>query len=285
MAKYTPQPGLFDDDAEYRAFVEKFKPKKTTDDCYTPPAVYDALLKWFRENLPLFPPGANVLRPFWPGADFRALTYGENDVVVDNPPFSILAKIVDFYLAHRIPFLLFAPHLTLFGLVGPRKGVTALVAGANLIYANGAKVSTSFVTNMDDPETMFRTVPDLKLLVEEASKSSLEPAREVVPKAWPPELVSASLLGKVVVPGVEWIVQRRHCRFVRKLQNSKHGVFGGGFLLSRSATAERTAVERVAAERAAAERAAIERGAAERAAAERVELSESEKKTVRELGR
>ena len=28
---------------EYNAFVEKFEPKKTTDDCYTPPAVYDAV--------------------------------------------------------------------------------------------------------------------------------------------------------------------------------------------------------------------------------------------------
>lgn len=26
---------------EYEAFVDKFKPKKTTDDCYTPPDVYD----------------------------------------------------------------------------------------------------------------------------------------------------------------------------------------------------------------------------------------------------
>ena len=35
------QKGLFDD---YDGFVEKFKPKKTTDDCYTPPAVYDLSL-------------------------------------------------------------------------------------------------------------------------------------------------------------------------------------------------------------------------------------------------
>ena len=27
----------------YEGFVEKFKPKLTTDDCYTPPAVYDAV--------------------------------------------------------------------------------------------------------------------------------------------------------------------------------------------------------------------------------------------------
>lgn len=28
---------------EYEAFVDKFKPKKTTDDCYTPPDVYDTV--------------------------------------------------------------------------------------------------------------------------------------------------------------------------------------------------------------------------------------------------
>ena len=30
----------FDD---YKGFVNKFKPKKTTDDCYTPAIVYDAI--------------------------------------------------------------------------------------------------------------------------------------------------------------------------------------------------------------------------------------------------
>lgn len=28
---------------EYKKFVDKFKPKKTTDDCYTPELVYDAV--------------------------------------------------------------------------------------------------------------------------------------------------------------------------------------------------------------------------------------------------
>lgn len=30
----------------YEEFVEKFKPKKTTDDCMTPPLVYDAVKDW-----------------------------------------------------------------------------------------------------------------------------------------------------------------------------------------------------------------------------------------------
>ena len=35
---------------EYKAFVEKFKPKKTTDDCYTPDNVYEAVLEWVCER-------------------------------------------------------------------------------------------------------------------------------------------------------------------------------------------------------------------------------------------
>ena len=30
----------------YEEFVEKFKPKKTTDDCYTPPSVYAVIKDW-----------------------------------------------------------------------------------------------------------------------------------------------------------------------------------------------------------------------------------------------
>lgn len=30
----------------YEKFVEKFKPAKTTDDCYTPNSVYNAVKSW-----------------------------------------------------------------------------------------------------------------------------------------------------------------------------------------------------------------------------------------------
>ena len=32
-----------DTDTKYQKFVDKFKPKKTTDDCYTPPNIYEAV--------------------------------------------------------------------------------------------------------------------------------------------------------------------------------------------------------------------------------------------------
>ena len=37
---------LFPDNPEYDTFVAKFEPKKTTDDCYTPPLVYEAVKNW-----------------------------------------------------------------------------------------------------------------------------------------------------------------------------------------------------------------------------------------------
>ena len=42
------------ENAEYEAFVEKFKPKKTTDDCYTPPEVYEAVADFVAEERPIY---------------------------------------------------------------------------------------------------------------------------------------------------------------------------------------------------------------------------------------
>ena len=66
-------------------------------------------------------------------------------VVIDNPPFSIIAQIVRFYLKRGIKFFLFAPHLTLFS---ADLDCTRIVCGAAIVYENGAKVNTSFLSNM-----------------------------------------------------------------------------------------------------------------------------------------
>lgn len=134
------QKGLFND---YEGFVEKFKPKKTTDDCYTPPAVYDYVLQYVADHCDI--DGMTVVRPFYPGGDYESLVYPDNCVVIDNPPFSIIAQIVRFYLKRGIKFFLFAPHLTLFS---ADLDCTRIVCGAAIVYENGAKVNTSFLSNM-----------------------------------------------------------------------------------------------------------------------------------------
>lgn len=125
----------------YEEFVEKFKPKCTTDDCYTPPEIYEVVLNWAKKHLPI--EGREVVRPFYPGGDYQAYNYPENCVVIDNPPFSIFAKICDWYNEHGISFLLFAP-----GLTSIRDGYTFIGACAPITYENGANVNTSFVTNI-----------------------------------------------------------------------------------------------------------------------------------------
>lgn len=55
---------------EYADFVDNFKPKKTTDDCYTPANIYDAVADWVSNEY-----GADrscFVRPFYPGGDYRA---------------------------------------------------------------------------------------------------------------------------------------------------------------------------------------------------------------------
>ena len=54
---------------DYEAFVEKFKPKKTTDDCYTPDNVYDAVAGWVENEYGLS--RDSFVRPFYPGGDFE----------------------------------------------------------------------------------------------------------------------------------------------------------------------------------------------------------------------
>ena len=75
---------------EYDAFVDKFETELTTDDCYTPSKVYDAVLDFVKANIPAAE-GRKVIRPFYPGGDFENEKYPEGCMVVDNPPFSILS--------------------------------------------------------------------------------------------------------------------------------------------------------------------------------------------------
>ncbi len=128
---------------DYEGFVEKFKPKKTTDDCYTPPEVYEVIKDWVCNRYGINP--EIIVRPFYPGGDFENFNYPEGCLVLDNPPFSILAKIKRFYLEKGIKFFLFAPSLTLFSSPDLVKRICHIGVGADIVYENGAVVKTSFV--------------------------------------------------------------------------------------------------------------------------------------------
>ena len=106
---------LSDDDEEYQEFLKKFEAKKTTDDCYTPDNIYDAVRDWVAEKYEIG--SAAIVRPFYPGGDYKSEKYPFGCVVIDNPPFSIISEICEWYTSKRINFFLFAPTLTLLGIM------------------------------------------------------------------------------------------------------------------------------------------------------------------------
>lgn len=155
MDKFEQQ-SLFDDNPAYKDFTDKFKPKLTTDDCYTPPEVYDAVRDWVCAEYGIDPAG--IVRPFYPGGDYERHEYPDGCTVLDNPPFSILTKICEFYLQHGIRFFLFAPGLTAFSSRNVVMRTTHIVCEAKITYANGAIVGTAFVTNLGG-DVIARTAP------------------------------------------------------------------------------------------------------------------------------
>ena len=60
---------------DYDGFVSKFQRKKTTDDCMTPPAVYDVALQWIRTHCREELRGFTPVRPFWPDTEYTQFSY------------------------------------------------------------------------------------------------------------------------------------------------------------------------------------------------------------------
>ena len=221
---------------DYADFVEKFKPKKTTDDCYTPPEIYDAVLEYVGKHYDLA--NKQIVRPFYPNGDFERFDYTDNAVVIDNPPFSIITKIARFYTTRNIPFFIFAPHLTLFS-----GGVdcTHLVCGATIRYENGAIVNTSFMSNLFGDVSILacsELYSKIKFLQEEKAN---------LPKyAYPPNLITVCQIDKIVRAGCELQIMKNeiaHCRGLDSQKRAGKGVFGAGFLISDNAAAQAQAAQ------------------------------------------
>lgn len=145
----------FETTEEYEDLIERHSAKLTTDDCYTPPLVYEAVADYVAEKYGL--DKRNFVRPFKPNGDYQNENYKSTDIVVDNPPFSIMAEILRFYNETGIKYFLFAPHLTMIG--GCSGKCAAIVCGVTVVYDNGARIRTSFLTNLES--CAIRSAPKL----------------------------------------------------------------------------------------------------------------------------
>jgi len=263
---------LSDDDEEYQEFLKKFEAKKTTDDCYTPDNIYDAVRDWAAEKYEIG--NAAIVRPFYPGGDYKSEKYPSGCVVIDNPPFSIISEICEWYTSKKINFFLFAPTLTLLGIM--RGSANYVACGCGVVYENGASVNTSFVTNMGGNKIV--AAADLREILDDENKKNLKKLHRELPKySYPDEVLTATMLCYMAAHGVSLEISERDAHFIRALDAQKvsgKGLFGSGFLLS----------EKAAAEKAAAEKAAAEKAAAEKVNTNIWELSEREWKIIRGLG-
>lgn len=251
---------------DYEKFISKFKTAKTTDDCYTPQPIYEAVVDYVFEKAQL-PEDTVIVRPFRPGGDYTAEEYPEGSVVIDNPPFSIISKILRFYVGRGIKFFLFSPALTLFSSTASAY-CTKIVCGVSVTYANNATVSTSFLTNIYGDNAIICD-NELYRRIKEIDDRLKAKAKNELPKiTYPDNVVTSALLHKIT----------KHMTFVIPAEEIKHlrsaggiNIFGGGYLLSSKAAAERAAAERAAAE------------AIEKAMAIQVKLTPQELRMIDEL--
>lgn len=254
----------------YEKFVEKFKPKKTTDDCYTPPEIYEVVKSWVCEHYSVDP--VQIIRPFYPGGDYQNEKYAENTIVLDNPPFSILAQICEFYLEKNIKFFLFAPSLTIFSGRSIVNKMCHIVCDCSIIYENGARVKTSFVTNLED-DVIARTSPELTNIVNDKMREVLKKNTKTLPKyEYPDNIVTAAIMQRWAKNGIEFEVHKDECIPVRQIdaqRPEKKTIFGSGLLLSDEKAKEKAQAEK--------------NTAPEYKNAKRYELSERELALVRSL--
>ena len=261
---------------EYQEFVKKFEQKKTTDDCYTPDLVYEAVADWCAAEYGLN--RADFVRPFYPGGDYQKFAYQKESIVVDNPPFSFLAAIIAYYAEKKRRFFLFGPALTIMCYCN---NCTVVCCNCDITYENGANVKTSFCTNLEDNAVRARTAPSLMHAVELANRENLKRQSRAIPVyEYPENVVTGSILAGMCRRGAEFRLLARDVSFIRALDAQRavgKSIFGAGLLISEKAAAEKAAAEKAAAEKAAAENGEV-------IIPEKWTLSEREWAIVRNLG-
>ena len=233
----------------YQEYVEKFKERHTTDDTFTPDYIYEIIEDYVAKEYGI--DKSNFIRPFWPGEDYTQYEYGADEVVVDNPPFSILSQIIRFYMSKGIKFFLFCPGLTSFSSSSSSCSVICCVA--TIEYDNEAIISTSFVTNLEPHDLRARTSPELYKKITDAVKlhrSYKSVKGNEIPKyRYPDVVVTAAMMNKICKGGVQFKFTRSGSYRVSKLDHQaeqRKGIFGSGYLITEKAAAEKAAAEKAA---------------------------------------
>lgn len=206
-------------------FTEKFKHRMTTDDCYTPEPVYEAVKRWAVREYGI--DESRIVRPFYPGGDYEHYEYQKGCVVLDNPPFSKLKTIIRFYDEREIDYFLFAPTLTILSTI----------------------VNTSFVSNMES--ALVRSAPVLRNETERAQReqkgrrtTSQKPEGQRY--EYPEEILRSMDIEAYSKAQIDFRVPREDGMIIWRLDEQRAAgkeLFGRGVLLSQKGHKARAAAD------------------------------------------
>ena len=225
---------------DYESFIAKFADNpKTTDDCFTPQDVYEAVVRYVGTIVDLS--DKVILRPFFPGGDYEHSDYPDNGVVIDNPPFSIFTKCCAFYARHHIPFFLFGPGLTITSCC---KYCTAVIVADQITFENGAKVKCNFASNLYG-DKIITTAP---LLNEYITSCKSQDTKVNLPKyEYPDEILSVSDMQTICRGGIDFAVLRSESEVVRDMDHHPKGggLFGDHLMLSAAKAAAKASAQNI----------------------------------------
>lgn len=234
MPRYFTKGGAHRPTKDYDTWINNLEKRvKTSDDAFTPPKIYEALLEYINEKITPIDT-IEIQRPFYPGGDYQkeAETYNEKSVVIDNPPFSICSEIVEFYTKNNIKFFIFTNGLTVFHYSS--KGVHLLCPYASLEYENGAKVPTCFIHNL-----LPAGITISGELKERLLKVARPPKREKKKYQYPNEVLSVgqslelakAIKGEVTITNYKYVPALNY-------KGKRKKVFCGALILSKSEQAK-----------------------------------------------
>lgn len=231
----------------YKYCITNGRNINTQDECYTPPEVYDTVLEYAVERYQL--QGKHIVRPFVPGGNYQQYVYDKNDVVIDNPPFSMRTKITKWYINHDIPFFLFINGLYEVSLSRGLHGkVTVIATNADASFyhkPNNKTIKLGFVTNLEPKNIVLcgdvALTNKLNALVKKKALNKYQ---------YPENMITNSDVLAAIRRGVELQLTTNNCLFKYNLDYHKEhklsGVKGGCYLVDDNVYNEyKAAMEKV----------------------------------------
>lgn len=230
---------------QYDEFVAKFEKRQSSDDCFTPPLVYEAVVKYCERRFGI--DRTKIVRPFCPGGDFENFDYPEDCYVIDNPPFSIMSRILKFFISHKIKYFLFTQSLTAFSCLRFNH-TTLLYANETVIYDNKANVKTAFYHNLGDLDILFETDPAFSRELHIANDISQEKKPRPPQKIVLPDCILNTQKAAAISTRLPITIRYNEGVFCSACGD--YDIYGGGVLLSDAATKSvRAALDQIAAQK------------------------------------